>query len=68
MECFCKRVSTKSLKCIDMGGDGTHCCQVINVKLLALLLLLVLLTGRIAPLTDTAFRSVGRLDRSAVSN
>jgi hypothetical protein len=51
-----------------MGGDSTHCCQVVNVKLLALLLLLVLLTGRIVPLTDIAFRSVGRFDRSAVSN
>jgi len=38
------------------------------VKLLALLLLLVLLTGRTAPFTDTAFRSVGRFDCWAVSN
>ena len=50
-----------------MGGDSAHCCQVVDVKLLALLLLFMLLTGRIAQLTDIAFRSVGRLDRSAVS-
>jgi hypothetical protein len=50
-----------------MGGESSHCCQVVDVKLLALLILLVLLTGRIAQLIDMEFRRVGRLDRPAIS-
>jgi hypothetical protein len=60
-------VFKQKFKFIDMDGNSTHCCQLVNVKLLALLILLVLLTGIIAQLRDMAFRRVESIDRPATS-